>query len=72
MQKLDMNDWIRLSAGRLSLPAETEEAQQETPKKIPPAHAGAGLAGGMPYVRPSMNEFIRSARRGNTWTMRHG
>lgn len=59
MQKLNMNNWIRIAAGHSKPDAAPDAEAQE--KKTPPAHAGNGARSAGPAVPPSMNEWIRHA-----------
>ena len=67
--KVDMNTWIRMAAGRLTVTDATQGEAQPAPRRAD-ANAGAGAHSAGPYVAPSMNDVIRAARHGGgkTWT----
>ena len=65
---MDMNEWIRLAAGRFTA---TDATQEDTPKSLPKAHAGAGAnSPGVGVPKVSMTDVIRAAHNGGrkTWT----
>lgn len=69
--KVDMNTWIRMAAGRLTVTDATQGETQQPAPRLPDANAGAGSKQpGVGVAQVSMSDVIRAARYGgrNTWT----